>query len=120
MSLYKTKCALQNTTDKHWRKCQRRTIFNAVYIAYSYPVYISISCREKNLEAKISIQVTFFSYLSPEFYICTLIVDIIVKNNNFQEIQSKSKEMTFTETNMGSKSTSAYDSFPLKVLDKET
>ena len=55
-------------------------------------------------------------YLSPEFYICTLIVDIIVKNNhlrilcnNFQEILSKSKEMTFTETNKGSKSTFTYD-----------
>ena len=45
-----------------------------------------------------------------------IIVDIIVKNNhlriicyNFQEIQSKRKEMTFTETNKGSKSTFAYE-----------
>ena len=51
-------------------------------------------------------QVTIFFYLSPHFYICIAIVDIIVKNNhlriiynNFQEILSKNKEMTFTETN---------------------
>ena len=67
-------------------------------------------------EAKISIQVTICFYLSPDFYICTPIVDIIVKNkrlriifNNFQEILSKSKEMKFTKTNKGSKSTFAYE-----------
>ena len=45
-----------------------------------------------------------------------IIVDIIVNNNhlritcnNFQEILSKSKEMTFTETNKGSISTFVYD-----------
>ena len=61
------------------------------------------------MRAKTSIQVTIF-YLSPEFYICTSIVDIIVKNNhlriicnNFQEIVLKSKEMTFTEMNKGYK-----------------
>ena len=50
------------------------------------------------------------------FYICTLIVDIIIRNNdlriicnNFQEILSMSKEMTFTETNKGYKSTFAYE-----------
>ena len=55
-------------------------------------------------------------FLSPEFCISTFIVDIIVKYNrlriicnNFQEILSKSKEMTFTETNKGSKSTFAYE-----------
>ena len=47
---------------------------------------------------------------------CTSVVDIIVKNNhlriicyNFQEILSKSKDMTFTETNKGSKSTFAFE-----------
>ena len=63
-----------------------------------------------------NIQVTILCILSSAFYICTLIVDIIVKNNhlriicnNFQKILSKSKEMTFTETNKGSKSTFAYE-----------
>ena len=43
-------------------------------------------------------------------------IDIIVKNNylrlicnNCQEILSKRKEMAFTETNKGSKSTFAYE-----------
>ena len=58
---------------------------------------------------------SIFSLL-PEFYICTLVGDIIftnnhlrIKCNNFQEIQSKSKEMTFTETYKGTKSTFAYE-----------
>ena len=65
----------------------------------------------------------YFFYLSPAFYICTLIVDIIVKNNQlriicniFQEILSKSKEMTFTETNKGF----VYEWLPFNSLDKET
>ena len=68
------------------------------------------------LEAKISIQVTiFFLFVSGVLHMY-IIVDIIVKNNhlritcnNFQEILSKSKGMTFTETNKGSKSTFAYE-----------
>ena len=58
----------------------------------------------------------YYFYLSRDFYICTVIIDIIVKKNhlliicnNFQEILSKSKEMTFTKTNKGSKSTFAYE-----------
>ena len=58
----------------------------------------------------------YFFYFSPDLCICTQVVDIIVKNkhlhitcNNFQEILSKSKEMTFTETNKGSKSTFSYE-----------
>ena len=58
----------------------------------------------------------YILYSSPDFEMCTLSVDIIVKNNhlhiicnNFQEIVSQSKEMTFTETNKGSKSTFAYE-----------
>ena len=58
----------------------------------------------------------YIFYSSPDFEMCTLSVDIIVKNNhlqiicnNFQEIVSQSKEMTFTETNKGSKSTFAYE-----------
>ena len=58
----------------------------------------------------------YFFYLSPDFYICTLICGIIDKNNhlyiicnNFQEILLKSKEMTFTETNKGFKSKFAYE-----------
>ena len=53
---------------------------------------------------------------SARLSICTLIIDIMVKNNhfthnlnNFQEILSKNKEMTFTEMNKGSKSTFAYE-----------
>ena len=53
----------------------------------------------------------YFFYFLLEFYMYTLFVDIIVKNdhlcisfNNFhQEILSKSKEMSFTETNKESK-----------------
>ena len=64
----------------------------------------------------VSAGVALFFYLSPDFYICTLIVDIIVKNNylriicnSFQDILSKIKEMTFTEMNKGSKSRFAYE-----------
>ena len=58
-----------------------------------------------------------YFYLSPDFYICRLSINIIVKNNqlcilwnnnNFQENLSKNKEMTFTETNNGPKSIFAY------------
>ena len=51
-----------------------------------------------------------------QFYICILIVDIIAKSNhlpiicnNLKEILSKSKEMTLTEMNKGSKSTFTYE-----------
>ena len=68
------------------------------------------------LRGKIKYTGNYFLHLSPDFCICTSVFDIIVKNNHlriicntFQEILSKSKEMTFAETNKGSISTFVYE-----------
>ena len=76
--------------------------------------WVTIHNIQYILRGKIKYTGNYFFYLSLEFHICTLIIDIIVKNNhlyiickNFQEILSMTKEMTFKETNKGSKSTFA-------------